>query len=139
MTSYYSNYVLPKIDEFIRERLRESADGYQLEYDHLMDEDKRLLACILFEADNRHSDILLAGDYEELSSALIRVLKERTLDNLLEFGIIACQNVVQHYEQIMTDLIQERLAVIEQEDRDYLGIQLTHHCDNGEVTVKGGI
>lgn len=132
MDSYHSKVLIPFVDRLIRNKCHQDENGYQLTLNELDDHEKEQFAAHLLENDDRDIFSIYENEkYDDIVSSLIVMLKKDNLDNRLDFAESIRDNVTKYYEDRMSDLIKERLSIVEADDYHFIGY-IKRERDNGE-------
>lgn len=120
-------------DRFIDIHGKETSQGLTVNYDALDEIYKQQLASYFFERDDRNIFHFLESCEEEVGNKLIAVLSNPTVGNMAELAVLMCSELIIFYEIGVRNLLAERIAAAQQQEREEQGIKLRRHADNGEI------
>lgn len=114
------------IDNLIRDKAKLEEDGYELDIRDLSIEEKEYCCALFIENDDRDLFCIYENrNYDDITSNLINLLKESTYDNKYDFIRSIQHNISNYYSDKIKELIDERLPIVQIEDREFLQLQYT--------------
>lgn len=124
----FADDIVQNYNDFIDGRLA-------IDFDEISDYDKKKLAALLFEEDDRDVNYFINenANSDQLLSSLVRLFTVDTMQAKREFLETLEHNFVTYYEPRMRKLIDERLSEYENNMMYENNMRMYQYPDNGEI------
>lgn len=109
-------------------------DSYVLDWDKVDEQDKQHIVALMIDGDGRELYSIYENDKsDDIVSSLLSFLKKDTQDSLEDFAECVRKNVMSYYEKAASELLEERLGVVESSGMLDAGLMQFQDRNSGEI------